>query len=380
MSNSNYEQFLQIIERAKQPIILLAEQAHVDDFVAAFSIASLMAKMQKTITIVTEKGRAPQSLSFLKHTPIIKNDLEHVRKMTLQVDLKQTKVDQLSYEIKENALHIHLTPKSGEWRNEDVSVSTDGYKYDLIITIGLQNLESLGELFTKYSHFIFDTPIINIDHQTTNEHFGQINLVDIRAVSNTEVCFDIMKKIDESLIDQETATHLLTGMISKTKSFRADHVTPRTLKLAGDLIALGARREEIVENLYKTKTVETLRLWGRALARLKSSMKNEIVWSMVTRQDFVSAGAEDVSAEDVVEELMMNSPNAKIGVLFFELPNKQIKAVIQTNHPFDALYLGAPFRASGTKERAIIHPSHKEIVQAEKAVIQHIENQIDHLR
>ena len=74
---------------------------------------------------------------------------------------------------------------------------------------------------------------------------------------------------------------------------------------------------------------------------------------------------------------MMSSPNAKVGVLFYENEQKHIEAIVHANRPYDALYLGAPFRASGTREEAKLKLTDKNLVAAEKNVVQHIKKQLD---
>ncbi len=376
MALQAHEQFLAALERAERPLIVLPEQADIDHFVSAFGVAALLAKLQKPVDIATSGGTAPKALNFLGAKVDIRGDLPNIRKLTISVDAKTAKVDELSYDIKDETLHIHLLPKSGHWKPEDVEVKTDHYRYDIVISVGASDFESLGELYRLYADFFFQVPIINIDYASANEHFGQMNLVDINAVSISEVCHDLFKRIDASLIDEEVATYFLTGMIFKTKSFRSDRVTPKTLQVASDLIAQGARRDDIVENLYKTRTIETLRLWGRALARLKSSHAGSLVWTLLTRQDFVNAGTNESSIENVVEELMMSSPNAKIGVLFYERKNGTINAMVHAIRPHDALYLGAPFRAIGTREEARLKLTDEDILVAEKNVISHIKKQM----
>jgi len=191
-----------------------------------------------------------------------------------------------------------------------------------------------------------------------------------------EVCHDLFSQIDESLIDEEIATYLLTGMIAKTRSFRAGAVSPKTLKVAGSLIARGARRDEIVEKLYKTRTVETLRLWGRALARLKSDADRGMVWTMLTRQDFAAAGAQESDLESIVEELLMTTPQARIAAVFYERTDKGIATILHAQKPHDALALGARFKASGTREEAHLELGTEDIVDAEKRVVTHVREQL----
>ncbi len=379
MSISLHEQFLQAIERSRKPLIVLSQSANPDDFSSALAISALISKLQKPTEIVTSGGRIPKSLSFLKTNTQIRGDLPNIRKLTITVDSKKAKIDELSYDTENDKIQIHLIPKTGSWKKNDIEIKTDDYKYDLIISIGAQQLESFGDIYKKYDDFFFTTPIINIDHSTSNEHFGQINIVDINAVSCAEICHNTFKKIDEGLIDSEVATFLLTGMIHKTKSFKSPNVTPNTLKIASQLMAHGARREDIVTNLYKTRSLETLRLWGRALARLKSDKAHGLVWTLLTKQDFTNAGAGEACLDDIINELIITSPEAKIAAIFYEGSDEKIHIILHAGRPFDALFLGAPFSASGTREEARLKIKENNIVNAEKKVITHFKTQLKDL-
>lgn len=376
MSLLPHEQFLSTLQRSERPLIVLREVAHADDFATAFALATVLSKLGKAPEIVSVGGAAPKSLSFLSSSWPVRGDLTNVRSLTLHVDLNRAKVDELSYTVDGSDLRIHLTPKSGAWSEEDVRVEATSYRYDLIVMIGVTDFASLGNLGSLYADFIFQTPVINIDHSPANEHHGHINMVDVSAVANGEVVFDMLTRLDESLIDEQVATCLLTGMVAKTKSFKTPNVTPKTLKTAGALMNKGARRDEIVEKLYRTRSVETLRLWGRALARLKADTEHGMVWTLLTHQDFVNAGADESALEDIVEELLATSPDARIVVIFFESKDGYIAAKLTAERPFDALHLGAPFKASGTREAARLIVGDVDIVAAEKAVISHVRNQL----
>jgi len=379
MALDTHQQFLQSLQRAKRPVILLSENANADDFVSAFSVATLLAKLDKPVEVVSSGGRIPKSIEFAPLQSPVKGDLPNIRKLTIHVDAKDSKVDELSYDVVDGELRIHLLPKSGNWNEEHVRISTDQYKYDLIISIGARELEAFGSIYKRYADFFFNTPIVNIDHHPSNEHFGQLNMVDINAVACSEVCHDLFKQLDESMLDQNVATLLLTGMIYKTKSFRSEKVSPKTLKTAGELISRGADRENIVKHLYKTRSVETLRLWGRALARLKSDPEHSLIWTLLTRQDFTNAGSDESALENVIEELITTSPDSKVAAVFYEGTDDTMHVMLHAAKPHDALFLGAPFNASGTREEAKLRLKEKDVVHAERKVITHLRKQIKEL-
>ncbi|MFZ2681606.1 MAG: hypothetical protein WAZ14_00700 [Patescibacteria group bacterium] len=373
MSLAPHEQFLHAVKRAERPLLVLRELAHTDDFAAAFALSAVLKKLDKPADIVCAGGRSPDSLKFLKTAQTVKGDLANLRSLTLHVDVSKAKVEELSYNVVGDELKIHVTPKNGFWTADDVKIATSAYRYDLLIVVGAADLKSLGSIFTHYADFLYNTPIINLDHTAANEHFGQTNLVDTAATSVCEVAHDLVKHVDDKLFDAEIATALLTGMVAKTKSFRTSNVGPKTLAAASSLMSFGARRDEVVDKLFRTRSVETLRLWGRALARLKADQKTGLVWTLLTRQDFANAGANEEALGDIVSELVTTAPEARVVAIFYEHVGGYVAVHLFAERPHDALQLGAPFKASGTRERARLVPAEREIVEAEKAVISHLQ-------
>ncbi len=380
MSRSIHEQFLETIERAKAPLIVLRETADIDSFSAGFALAGFIAMLEKPVAIAVSGGNIPRSLGFLRQTAAIHGDLPNIQKLIVQVGTNGAQLDSLAYHIEKDGIYIHLTPKSGAFSASDVVVNADGYKYDLIITLGVSELADIGDLFRRYTDFFYDTPIINIDHKSSNEHFGALNLVDIRSVATSEIVYELIHQIDQTRLNEDIVTACLTGMMHATRSFRSTNVTPKTLSIAGDLMARGAKRDLIVEHLYKTRSVETLRLWGRALARIKSHTESGLVWSLLTAQDFALSGADESTLQQIIEELLLNAPMAKVGAIFYEDGEKNIRVLLEAIRPYDAIQLGAPFTASGTRESANLLLRNTRIQDAEKRVTEHLKQELQNIK
>ncbi|MFA6018424.1 MAG: hypothetical protein WCT28_04270 [Patescibacteria group bacterium] len=372
MSLAPHEQFSEILKRTKRPVIVLKATPTVDDFTAAFCLRAFLNTLEKPCEIVTVGGAAPASLKFLSTYTDVKNDFSNINALSIRINTDRIKVNGLTYAIDGRDLVVTITPKTGAWKNNDARIACNDYAYDLIIAIGTPNRISLGEIHNKYADFFLRTPIVVIDHAPENEQFGAINIVDLSATSTSETCFELLNRIDVSAIDATIATTLFAGMMSKTKSFRSPNVTPKTLDVAQKLMEAGAEREKIVEHLYRTRSVETLRLWGRALARLKSDESIGLVWTLVTRQDFISAGSSIDMLPDVIDELFSTSPAAKVAAIIFETSDGHISAYLHANHPHDSLTLGSPFHPVGAQEMSQLFLTESDIVSAEKNLISHL--------
>ncbi len=378
MSLALPQQFEEMLKRCNRPVIVLSATASIDDFASAFAVRSFLKKINKPCEIVTKGGVAPSALKFLSTFSEVKSDLVNIRSLSLRVNIDHAKLEALSYAVEGRELVITVTPKTGAWRNNDVRVICNDYSFDVIVVIGAPDKASFGGLELTYADFFLRTPMIVIDCSPANEQFGSINIVDVTATSVSEVCFDLLSSIDPALIDEAMGTALLAGMMSKTKSFRANNVSPKTLGAAQKLIEKGAKREQVVEHLYRTRSVQTLRLWGRALARLKSNEAIGLVWTLVTRQDFITAGVSHEALRDIVDELLSTSPSAKVAIVLFENVDGKISARVHASAPHNALILASSFTPVGTREVAMISFDEKDIVKAEEKIVNEVKRKISH--
>lgn len=137
-------------------------------------------------------------------------------------------------------------------------------------------------------------------------------------------------------------------------------------------MAKGAKRDTIVQNLYRTRNLSTLRLWGRALARLKFDEHAHLIWTLLSAQDFMHAGAQEEDLPDIIDELLSSSPHARVTVLIFENAEHVVKAIVRTEQPQDAIALCAPFHASGTREQVYLQFPNKSIPQTETLLLTHL--------
>ncbi len=370
---TDIQQLQNLITDSKQILLVLAVEHTEDDIAAALACKSFLDKQQKQTEIVSA-GFIPSSrLRFLSGIGAITQQLSGLQKMTIKVDVSKSKIETLSYEVKDNWLSIFLTPKQGIITKDDLRAVQSDFKFDLIFSIGARDLESLGETFLNNTDLFYKTPLVNIDHRSSNEHFGQINLVDITASSNCEIVYKIIQQLGESFFDEAVATSILTGMISQTQSFKSTNVTPSTLNIAGKLMNIGADREKIVRHLYRTRSISALKLWGEALSHLQTDKNIGLVWTTLTREDFARSGGNEEDLRGIIAELIGNSPEAKTILLLHEPKNnggqKKIHGLLTVDKQFDALELLRPFNPQGHKKSASFIVENKSLKETEEWVI-----------
>ena len=374
MALNEIQQLKHLIESSKHILLALNSNQNIDAICSALAWKKFLEKMHKQADIVADSFIIPKNLKFLKGIENVQPQISHLQKFIIKVDVSNIKIDTLSYDVKDNWLSIYLTPKQGIISKNELRTATTSFKYDLIITINAQDLESLGNIFFNNTDLFYRLPVVNFDTHPANEHFGQINSVELTATSISEVIFKCLTQISESVIDEEIATCLLTGMISQTQSFKTSNVTPLTLNIASQLMNLGAEREKIVKHLYRTKSIASLKIWGEALTHMENDPAIGLVWTTLTREDFVRAGAKEEDLKELVDELVTSSPEAKITVLLYEeiASSNNVRGIIYADKQFDAKLLLQAFHPEGNKKMASFLATGKSLKEVETEVINNI--------
>jgi len=375
MLNEN-EQIKQLIENKKNILIVFGEPTNGDAIGSAVALALFLEKMGKRIDIISDDFNLPNNFKFLNKAKEIKSGFDFLQKFVISVDINKTGLQELSYDVKDNKLLIFITHKQSFLNRENIRTAQYDFKYDLIFVVDTPDLESLGNIYDNNTELFYQKPIINIDHKSSNENFGQINLIDITHTSTAESIYHLIKEIGPEQINQEIATSLLTGIISKTRSFKSQNIKPQTLNTASELINLGAERERIVQNLYRTKTIATLKLWGSVLSHLQNDNNLNLAWSVITRDDFIRSNSTPEDLSNIIEELLSNSPQIKLLVLLYE-KNEQIHVILDTNKEYNALELLRPFgQVNGDKQQARTILENTNLKQAEEKIIETIKKTV----
>ena len=369
------QQVSDVLEKSKHILITFPKEFTPDAVASALALYLILKKKDKLVDIACDDFKLPKNLEFLPKSKVIKSKISNLQKFVISIDNKDNNIEDFSYNLEDDKLKIYVTPKSGSISTEDYTAENSGYKYDLIVVLDSPDLESLGKIYSDNTEFFYETNILNIDHSAENENYGQINLVNMNAVSTAGVIFRLVNTIDINLLDEDIATALLTGLISKTRSFKTPNVTPATLKLASVLLEAGAKRDLIIKSLYRSRSIGTLNLWGRVLTRLKNDVGSKLVWSTLTEGDFVEAGATVEDLPDVVDELISFVPGVEIVIIFYQANGKD-NVLLSTLKTHNALQLSSRFKPQGNKNIAEFSMDRQNLIETEIEVINEIKNKI----
>ncbi|MCX6735000.1 MAG: bifunctional oligoribonuclease/PAP phosphatase NrnA [Candidatus Peregrinibacteria bacterium] len=198
----------------------------------------------------------------------------------------------------------------------------------------------------KYANFFESSvPIINIDHHASNDHFGKVNIVDPVAPSTTVMLYRMFKELGVT-IDADIATCLLAGIYGDTGGFMHSNTDKEVYKVSADLMSKGANVKGIIKSLFKSKSLETLRLWGKVLEKVEVTTDG-VVMSVVKDEDYEQVGSTPEQLSGVVDYLNM-VPDTKFAVLLNEDRKGNVKGSFRTRQTdLDLSRIAAVFGGGG---------------------------------
>jgi phosphoesterase RecJ-like protein len=336
--------------------ILVIPHANVDPdgLSSALACYLLFQSLGKDVTVVCP-DTLPESLSFLPSFEKLTQDISEGQQFVITINLQEgVEVDKLRYAVEDQKVNIIVVPKKGNIQPRDIVLGEGEKPYDLIVCVDTADLPLFGSVYSDHVDLFSSVPILNIDHHISNTSYGQAHLIDPTAASATEVLYSWFTQVPswKDRITPDIATLLLTGLITDTRSFQNPNTTPRSLEIAAELLDYGARQQEIIQHIYKTKPLSTLKIWGRALNRIQIDPKDGIVWSSVSKEDLAEIGATSKETGGILDELISTIPDADVHVLFTELEDGGLKASARSSTAIDVSALAGQTYGGGGHPRA----------------------------
>ncbi len=346
---------------------------------SALALKHFLEQQGKNVTVAAPDFLSPRSLQFLPGVETIQGHITGAERFAINLAFEGNALKKAHYEIKNGLLTLEVTPEKALLNKTALRSIRSTLAYDLIVTLNTSTLERLEDIYTDNTELFSRVPIVNIDRLSSNTRFGAIALVDTNVISIAETLYYFLKSYDANRLDARVATALLTTMIVATKSFKSANVTPEALTIGSELIKLGGERETVIHNLYRTRSLETLKLWGQALTHLHNEENIGLLTTTLTRAAIAEAGGGTADLEGVVAELISNSPNARLIAVLYEDEREptKIHGLLAAEHPFSSTELLGPFQPTGDRKRAFFTLSDTTLNEAETTIIRHLRSKLN---
>ncbi len=192
-------------------------------------------------------------------------------------------------------------------------------------------------------------PSVNIDHHPDNPGYATANIIVGDASSACEIIVDLAEQLGWEL-DSDIATCLLTGVYTDTGGLLHSNTTSRVYRSVARLLRAGARRQEVVEIVFRTAKLSTLKLWGRVLEKISLTEEGGAI-SAVTQGDFAATGA-DYSELTGAIDYVNAVPGMRFSMILSERDGK-VKGSLRTlRDDVDVAEMAGKFDGGGHKKAA----------------------------
>lgn len=324
----DFKTSIEALEKTQNILILPSQPADGDSLGSALALYVMLKEKGKNVTVVLST-EIPDIYQFLPEVDKIQNQAKVYSDFVVTINLKDIKVQDVEHQIVDGKINIVVSSDQGTILPEQVTFPKPDKKYDLLVVLDAADLAQLGDFYIQNYTIFGEIPSLNIDHHISNKKFASINLVDENASSTTQIVYELFKQMQVN-ITPDLATLLLTGIITDTGSFQNQNTTPESFDLAAELIEQGARQQEIIKQVYKTKQLNTLKLWGKILSGIQVDEPNRLVWATVTRADFSETGTTEKDTGDIIDDLLGNAEEADTVLLLVEKSNGTVYGSLRT--------------------------------------------------
>lgn len=335
------------IKEAVSVAIFLPGQPSFDQSFAAMALSSSLKLAGKEPVIYCDSRLEYSELS--SHPLQIKDSLASGQELTIKVSSAESQPTELRYEKKEDGLYIHLKSVSGNLTAKHVTAKTPAVRLSLGIVIGAPELEALGSLLKEWPETFFETELIALSNDLNHSYFGVANYVNPNSLTVSEMVMDFMTNVGLDWADQNTATLLFAGMVSGSNNFKSARTSPSLLNKASGLMSVGADHTSVVRLLYKTKSLSSLQLWGRVLARVENVNDGKILFSHLIPNDFEKTGASHTGLIPVMAEMSEMGSRYEAVIIFADSGKQQSLHVVGKPY-FDTAALFNRFEVNQTNK------------------------------
>jgi len=369
------QQIVELVKSSQKILVLTHADPDGDALGSALALFLILQKLGKQVSVVCPTD-TPEVFGFLPKINEIKKNFDISKDFIININCTQVELDRLGYKNypQEKKLSIVITSKKGVFAPEHVTFSQGTNKYDLIFVLDSSDLERLGKIYEENSEIFYEMPIVNIDHHPGNDYFGKVNWVDLTATSTAEILVALTESLsrEKTLLDEDIASCLLLGIITDTGSFQNPNTTPKSLTVAAQLVAAGARQQEIIQNVFKTKKLSTLKLWGRILSRVRMEADYHFVWSKAIKEDFTEFNANEEETSGVIDELLKTVPDADFVLLLSERHGGVYGSLRAIKPNVSVAEIAKTFSGGGHEKAAAFHFASSNLFSVEAEIINKI--------
>lgn len=248
------QQIVEKIKASSNILVTVSANPSVDELSAALGLTILLNNMKKHATAVFS-GSIPPAITFLDPEKTFESTVDSLRDFIIALD--KEKADHLRYKVEGDVVKIFITPYRTTITSDDLDFSQGDYNVELVLALGVKDKDNLDEALTAHGRILHDATVTTLTAGDETSSLGTVDWHEANASSLSEMVVgltDALKK-DKTLLDEQTATAFLTGIVSATDRFSNPKTSSKVMTVAAQLMAAGANQQLIASKLEQAHDI-----------------------------------------------------------------------------------------------------------------------------
>ena len=266
-----------LINEAQKVLVLVPNNPSPDVLGSALSLSYSLNDANKIVNFYPNKI----SKKYFSLFP------EKIMPEKFLISVRGKEISELYYEKKNQILNIYLSSNAKEIKKDDIIFRPlkedllSEENIDLLITIGVESLENLGDFYENNFKLFYQTPILNIDNKNTNNKFGNTNLI-FKNLPISGGLIKIIKSFDKAPV-QNIRTWLLAGIISFSQE---NILNSETIEEALSLIKMDVNYKKIINFFSPTQKDSEAKLLEQVLKNTEFNQTLGLPLMLLRKEDF----------------------------------------------------------------------------------------------
>lgn len=169
-------------------------------------------------------------------------------------------------------------------------------------------------------------------------------------------------------VSTDAAFCLYVAIVTDTGSFRYESTSPRTMRIAADLLEKGVHPDEVSEGVYDNYTLARLRLMEMVLATLEVRAGGNVGLIRVTEEMYSRSGAGREDSEGFIN-FPRSLRSVKVAGFIKESNDGTVSVSLRAKGEVDVALIAASFGGGGHKNAAGFRFADKTIDDVQALVL-----------
>jgi phosphoesterase RecJ-like protein len=245
---------------------------------------------------------------------------------------------------------------------------------DLVIVLDCGNTDRISADLSNYNG-----KIINIDHHISNEKYGYINYIDIKASATCELSYLLIKELGINMNDKTDlgvaiGSAIYTGILTDTGSFRHSNVTSRTHQITAKLIEIGVKNSEIHSNLFDNKSFNKVKLMGSVLSNIELVLDNKVAVLQIPKGMLEDFNLLNTDTSDIIS-VGLGIKGVEVSMLLKEVKDG-VKGSLRAKNNVDVRKIAEVYGGGGHIKAAGVMLKDVHIVTAKEYLLKAIKEEM----